>query len=61
MTGFDQDAKGGSLTLGRRLYKELFGSVSYKYEQVRIFNLAANLASDEFSLIKEGTNTTASV
>ena len=61
LTGFDQDAKGGSLTLGRRLYKELFGSVSYKYEQVRIFNLAANLASDPFSLIKEGTNTTASV
>lgn len=61
LTGFDQDAKGGSLTLGRRLYKELFGSVSYKYEQVRIFNLSPNLAIDPARLIKEGTNTTASV
>jgi outer membrane protein insertion porin family len=60
LTGFDQDAKGGSLTLGRRLYKELFGSVSYKYEQVRIFNLVPNLI-DPTGLIKEGTNTTASV
>ncbi|MBM2836013.1 MAG: putative Surface antigen precursor, partial [candidate division NC10 bacterium] len=61
LTGFDQDAKGGSLTLGRRLYKELFGSVSYKYEQVRIFNLIPNLVIDPTGLIKEGTNTTASV
>ena len=61
LTGFDQDAKGGSLTLGRRLYKELFGSVSYKYEQVRIFNLVPNLVIDPAGLIKEGTNTTASV
>ena len=59
LTGFDQDAKGGSLTLGRRLYKELFGSVSYKYEQVRIFNLAANLVGNP--LIVEGSTTTASV
>ncbi|HZY30479.1 MAG TPA: outer membrane protein assembly factor BamA, partial [Candidatus Methylomirabilis sp.] len=58
-TGFDQDAKGGSLTLGRRLYKELFGSLSYKYEQVRIFNLVANAPT----LIREqeGTNITASI
>ena len=61
LTGFDQDAKGGSLTLGRRLYKELFGSVAYKYEQVRIFNLVPNLVVDPAGLIKEGTNTTASV
>ena len=61
LTGFDQDAKGGSLTLGRRLYKELFGSVSYKYELVRIYNLVPNLAADPAGLIKEGTNTTASV
>jgi outer membrane protein insertion porin family len=61
LTGFDQDAKGGSLTLGRRVYKELFGSVSYKYEKVRIFNLLPNLVIDPTGLIKEGTNTTASV
>lgn len=61
LTGFDQDAKGGSLTLGRRLYRELFGSVSYKYENVRIFNLVPNLVIDPAGLIKEGTNTTASV
>ena len=59
LTGFDQDAKGGSLTLGRRVYKELFGSVSYKYEKVRIFNLAANLVRNPF--IVDGTTTTASV
>jgi len=58
-TGFDQDAKGGSLTLGRRLYKELFGSIAYRYERVRIFNLIDNAPF----LIREqeGTNTTAGV
>ncbi|MBI3779860.1 MAG: outer membrane protein assembly factor BamA, partial [candidate division NC10 bacterium] len=60
-TGFDQDSKGGSLTLGRRLYKELFGSVSYRYEQVRIFNLVSTLITNPNPLIKEGTSTTASV
>jgi outer membrane protein insertion porin family len=62
-TGFDQDSKGGSLTLGRRLYKELFGSISYRYEQVRIFNLTDALIQEQNNnpnaLIKEGTTTTA--
>ncbi|MEK6660515.1 MAG: outer membrane protein assembly factor BamA [candidate division NC10 bacterium] len=61
LTGFDQDSTGGMLTLGRRVYKELFGSVSYKYERVKIFNLLPNLVVDPAGLIKEGTNTTASV
>lgn len=64
-TGFDQDAKGGSLTLGRRLYKDLFGSVAYKYERVKIFNLSEALKQEAVdnpnALIKEETNTTASV
>ncbi len=63
-TGFDQDAKGGSLTLGRRLYRELFGSIAYRYEQVRIFNLSDALKQElavnpNLLLIKEGTTTTA--
>ncbi len=58
-TGFDQDAKGGSLTLGRRLYKDLFGSIAYKYEDVEIFNVSTELANNP--LIVEGTNITASV
>jgi len=61
LTGFDQDSTGGVLTLGRRVYKELFGSVSYKWEQVKIFNLIPNLIADPTGLIKEGTSTTASV
>ncbi len=60
-TGFDQDSKGGSLTLGRRLYKELFGSISYRYEQVRIFDLVPNLTTTINPFITEGTTTTASV
>ncbi len=63
-TGFDQDAKGGSLTLGRQVYKELFGSISYRFEQVRIFNLTDALIQQQTSptaSIKEGTTTTGSV
>ena len=64
-TGFDQDSKGGSLTLGRRLYKELFGSVAYRYERVRIFNLSEALKKEfmdnDKALIKEETNITAGV
>jgi len=37
--GFDQDTKGGSIALGRRLYKELFGSLGYRWERDRIYNL----------------------
>jgi outer membrane protein insertion porin family len=58
-TGFDQDAKGGSLTLGRRLYGELVGSIAYRYEQVRIFNLIEN--APRLIREQEGTNTTGSV
>lgn len=58
-TGFDQDAKGGSLTLGRRLYKDLFGSIAYKYEDVEIFNLSTELVNND--LIVAGRNITASV
>lgn len=60
-TGFDQDSKGGSLTLGRRIYKELFGSIFYKYEQVRIFNLIPSLITTPNPLIVEGTTTTGAV
>ncbi|MGH7410544.1 MAG: outer membrane protein assembly factor BamA [Candidatus Methylomirabilis sp.] len=58
-TGYDQDSMGGSLTLGRRLYKELFGSIAYKYEQVDIFNVIPELVDN--SLIVEGTTTTGSL
>jgi len=58
-TGYDQDAKGGSLTLGRRLYKNLFGSIAYKYEDVEIFNITTELA--ESTLIVPETTSTASV
>jgi outer membrane protein insertion porin family len=60
-TGFDQDAKGGALTLGRRLYKDLFGSLTYKYERVKIFNLSETLIANPSPFIVEGTTTTASV
>ncbi len=60
-TGFDQDAKGGALTLGRQLYKELFGSISYRYEQVDIFNLSAALIANPNPSIVPGTTTTGSV
>ncbi|HWQ69844.1 MAG TPA: outer membrane protein assembly factor BamA [Patescibacteria group bacterium] len=57
--GFDQDTKGGSIAFGRRLYKELFGSLGYRYERDRIFSVS----EDAPELIKEqeGTNTTGRV
>jgi outer membrane protein insertion porin family len=58
-TGFDQDTKGGSVTLGRRLYKDLFGSISYKYENVEIFDVTTELAQS--TQIVPGTTDTASV
>jgi len=57
--GYDQDIKGGSIALGRRLYKQLFGTLGYRWETNRIFNLIATAPQ----LIKdqEGTNTTGRV
>ncbi|HLC21323.1 MAG TPA: outer membrane protein assembly factor BamA [Candidatus Methylomirabilis sp.] len=60
-TGFDQNTKGGSLTLGRQLYKELFGSISYRYEEVEIFNLSDALIANPNPSIVPGTTTTGSV
>ncbi|MGH7369673.1 MAG: BamA/OMP85 family outer membrane protein, partial [Candidatus Methylomirabilaceae bacterium] len=58
-TGFDQDAVGGSLTLARRLTRDLVGSLLYKYEQVDIFNIVPELANDP--RIVPGKTTTGSV
>jgi outer membrane protein insertion porin family len=57
--GFDQDSKGGSIAFGRRLYKELFGTLGYRWESDRIFNLIANAPT----LIQrqKGTSTTGRV
>ncbi|MDD5558488.1 outer membrane protein assembly factor BamA [Candidatus Methylomirabilis sp.] len=57
--GFDQDTKGGSIAFGRRLYKELFGTLGYRWESDRIFNLIANAPT----LIQrqKGTSTTGRV
>ncbi|MBZ0168116.1 Surface antigen (D15) [Candidatus Methylomirabilis lanthanidiphila] len=57
--GFDQDTKGGSIAFGRRLHKELFGSLGYRYERDKIFSVADNAPT----LIQkqEGTSTTGRV
>ncbi len=61
-TGFDQDSKGGSLTLARRLIGELVGSITYKYEEVEIFNVSQALIDDPGNIfIKAGTTITGSV
>jgi outer membrane protein insertion porin family len=61
-TGFDQDSKGGSLTLARRLIRELVGSITYKYEEVEIFNVSQALINDPNNIfIKAGTTITGSV
>ncbi len=61
-TGFDQDAKGGSLTLGRRLYRNLVGAVFYRYEEVEIFNVTEALLNDPNNIfIIPGTTITGSL
>jgi len=61
-TGFDQDSKGGSVTLARRLIGELVGSITYKYEEVEIFNVSQALIDDPGNIfIKAGTTITGSV
>ncbi|MDE2485222.1 MAG: outer membrane protein assembly factor BamA [candidate division NC10 bacterium] len=57
--GFDQDTRGGSISFGRRLYKELFGSLGYRYESDRIFNLIPN--APKLIQDQQGTNTTGRV
>lgn len=56
--GFNQDTKGGSIALGRRLHKQLFGTLGYRYEVNRIFDVedAPQIIQDQ-----KGTNTTARV
>lgn len=58
-TGFNQDSKGGSIAFGRRLYKELFGNIGYRYERNKIFDVE----DDAPSTIKDqkGINTTGRV
>jgi outer membrane protein insertion porin family len=61
-TGFDQDSKGGSLTLARRILGELIGSVTYKYEEVEIFNVSQALIDDPNNIfIRPGSTITGSV
>jgi outer membrane protein insertion porin family len=60
-TGFDQNSKGVFLSLGRQLYRELFGSISYRYEEVKIFNLVPSLLNNPNPLIVPGTTRTGSV
>ncbi|NJD68973.1 MAG: outer membrane protein assembly factor BamA [candidate division NC10 bacterium] len=57
--GFDQDSKGGAIAFGRRLHKELFGTLGYRWERDKIFSVA----EDAPDLIRrqEGTSTTGRV
>ncbi|MDE2320975.1 MAG: outer membrane protein assembly factor BamA [candidate division NC10 bacterium] len=57
--GFDQDTRGGAISFGRRLYKELIGTLGYRYESNRIFNLIAN--APKLLQDQQGTNTTGRV
>lgn len=54
-TGFNQDSKGGSITLGRRLHKQLFGSIGYRYEVNKFFDIEED-APEEIK-DQEGTTT----
>lgn len=57
--GFDQDTKGGAIAFGRRLYKELFGTLGYRYEHDRIFSVADT--APELIKKQKGTNSTGRV
>ena len=57
--GYNQDIKGGSIALGRRLHKQLFGTLGYRYEVNRIFDVNED-APDEIK-DQKGTNTTGRV
>lgn len=57
--GFDEDAKGGSVGIGRRLYERIFGVLSYRYEDVKVFNLETNAPTEV--RLQEGKSTTSSV
>ena len=56
-TGFNQDSKGGSIALGRRLYKDLFGNLGYRYERNKIFDVeddAPDTIKDQEGINKTG-------
>ncbi len=57
--GFDEDARGANVGVGRRLFEEVRGSLTYGYERVRIFNLAADVPS--LIRAQEGASETSSL
>ncbi len=58
-TGYNQDSKGGAITFGRRLHKELFGNLGYRYEVNKIFDVEDDAPQEIID--QEGTNKTGRV
>lgn len=40
--GFNEDRRGGTLTVGHPLFEAVAGALTYRYEQVKIFDLESN-------------------
>lgn len=57
--GFDEEAIGGSIGVGRRLFEEVFGNLTYRYESVEISDVDQD-APLEIRL-QRGESTTSSV
>lgn len=57
--GFDEDTIGGSIGVGRRLYEQIFGTLGYRYESVKIFNFQPNAPLEV--VLQEGKSITSAV
>ncbi len=57
--GFDEELSGGSVGIGRRLFEEVFGKLTYRYETVDISNLPADAPQE--LLRQQGETTTSAL
>lgn len=57
--GFDEESSGGSVGIGRRLFEEVFGRLTYRFETVEISNLPGDAPQE--LLRQQGESTTSAV